>query len=320
VEFSMTRDRSVSLFSRGDIDFCCPMAQSVGEAPLMPPELPKRLSPTGKAMRELCLKSGNLCAFPGCRQRMMDADGRFIGQVCHIEAAEKEGERFNPSMTNEQRRHVSNLLLMCYPHHTVTNDVVAYPVPKLRRLKAEHEQRFTAPDSTTLAALAGLKDWTIDVAPTTVHSLGRLVATLGWSPSREEAAFCVGLLNRFTESFQKVPHVVRHFIGLVAERIYRMRDTRAVVMSPFSGTRILVSDLKGALRVHEDKIWELGGQLDTYKLGRMDEMETDVGTQAAVMVRDLDGWEMWVDLARFSANTSVQMSTFTLDLDFGCLD
>ena len=63
-------------------------------------EVVKRLAPRGETLRELFLKSGNLCAFPGCASLMMNAEGVFVGQVCHIEAAEVGGERFNPSMTN----------------------------------------------------------------------------------------------------------------------------------------------------------------------------------------------------------------------------
>ena len=54
---------------------------------------------------------------------MIDDDGTFVGQVCHIEAAEKGGERFNEKQTNEERRNFANLMLMCYDHHRVTNDV-----------------------------------------------------------------------------------------------------------------------------------------------------------------------------------------------------
>src|SRR5690606_5537463 len=50
------------------------------------PEKPKRLTPTNKTLREIFLKSGNLCAFPSCTNIMMDADGTFIGNLCHIEA------------------------------------------------------------------------------------------------------------------------------------------------------------------------------------------------------------------------------------------
>ena len=88
-------------------------------------EKPKRLAPTTDTTRELFLKSGNLCAFPGCGRLMMNGDGVFIGQVCHIEAAEEAGERFNLAMSNEDRRAFSNLMLMCYEHHQITNDVTA---------------------------------------------------------------------------------------------------------------------------------------------------------------------------------------------------
>ena len=52
---------------------------------------------------------------------MMNTEGVFIGQVCHIEAADEGGERFNPSMTPKERRQLSNLLLMCYPHQLAMN-------------------------------------------------------------------------------------------------------------------------------------------------------------------------------------------------------
>lgn len=91
-------------------------------------EKPKRLTPLPDTLRELFLKSGNLCAFPNCKALMMDADGVFIGQVCHIEAAEEGGKRFNSSISNEERRTASNLMLMCYEHHQVTNDEKKYPV------------------------------------------------------------------------------------------------------------------------------------------------------------------------------------------------
>jgi hypothetical protein len=54
-----------------------------------------RLAPLSVTLRELFLKSGNLCAYPGCGKLMMNADGVFIGMVCHIEGAEEGGERFN---------------------------------------------------------------------------------------------------------------------------------------------------------------------------------------------------------------------------------
>ena len=58
-------------------------------------EAPKRLAPTSEVARELYLKSGNQCAFPGCEKVMINSEGTFIGQICHIEAAMPDGPRFN---------------------------------------------------------------------------------------------------------------------------------------------------------------------------------------------------------------------------------
>jgi hypothetical protein len=77
---------------------------------------------------------------------MMNEASLFIGQLCHIEAAEPGGERFNPEMTNEQRRAAPNLMLMCYPHHVETNNVGRFSVLDLRKMKANHERRFARPD------------------------------------------------------------------------------------------------------------------------------------------------------------------------------
>jgi hypothetical protein len=74
---------------------------------------------------------------------MIDSGGKFVGQICHIEAAEKGGERFNPKQTNEECRGFANLVLMCYEHHVATNDVDKYKVSDLQKQKAEHEKKFT---------------------------------------------------------------------------------------------------------------------------------------------------------------------------------
>jgi hypothetical protein len=112
----------------------------------------KRKSPNRDTLRELYLKSGNQCAFPDCTRVMLNKEGTFVGQICHIEAAEEGGERFNPDMTDKERAAFPNLMLMCYEHHVATNDVEQYPVPALRAMKAEHEARFTDPAQSILDA------------------------------------------------------------------------------------------------------------------------------------------------------------------------
>ncbi len=82
-------------------------------------EIPRRLMPTASVARDLYLRSGNRCAYPGCDQALMTADEVLVGRIAHIEAALPGGPRFRASMTNEERRSFENLLLMCGTHHDV---------------------------------------------------------------------------------------------------------------------------------------------------------------------------------------------------------
>lgn len=237
----------------------------------MTPEVPKRLAPRGETLRELFLRSGKICAFPGCAALMMDEKGNFIGQLCHIEAAEPGGERFNHLMTNEQRRHVSNLLLMCYPHHVETNDTAVFTVDRMQQIKADHESRFSDPGRVILAQL---KDWTTDDKHTAVSNMrnyDRVTGHLSGLTS-DQIAETMAELNAYIERLCLIPMPTRRFIGKVAERMHRMRDTR-VVSGDTSSDKILVSDLANAFRLTERQIAQNANELDGYRIGCIDQID-----------------------------------------------
>jgi tetratricopeptide (TPR) repeat protein len=104
---------------------------------------PQRLSPTKETLNRLFALSGNICAFPGCNHEIFDEDFELVAQVCHIESALPEGERFNEDSNNEDRRKLENLMAMCLKHHVKTNNVTAYTTEKLREMKRAHEAQFT---------------------------------------------------------------------------------------------------------------------------------------------------------------------------------
>jgi hypothetical protein len=93
-------------------------------------------------LRALFARSGNRCAFPGCTAPLVNEKNQFIAQVCHIEAAEAGGERFNATQTDERRRAYENLILLCYPHHIETDDECLYTAEQLRSMKSNHERVF----------------------------------------------------------------------------------------------------------------------------------------------------------------------------------
>lgn len=101
-----------------------------------------RKAPKLDTLRALFAKSGNCCAFPGCKNKIINNKNQLIGEICHIEAAEEGGERYNPKQTDEERRHYDNLILLCHEHHVETNDVQEYTVNKLKNMKKVHEAKF----------------------------------------------------------------------------------------------------------------------------------------------------------------------------------
>lgn len=101
-----------------------------------------RKAPKLDTLRALFAKSGNCCAFPGCKNRIINSKNQLIGEVCHIEAAEEGGERYNQNQTDEERRHYDNLILLCHEHHIETDNVEEYTVDKLKNMKKIHEAKF----------------------------------------------------------------------------------------------------------------------------------------------------------------------------------
>lgn len=98
-----------------------------------------RLAINKTVLRDLAIRSKNKCAFPGCDHPILDEAGNYIAELCHIEAAEPGGQRYNPAQSDDERRAYANLLFLCHRHHKETDDEHLFPVERLKALKANHE-------------------------------------------------------------------------------------------------------------------------------------------------------------------------------------
>ncbi|MAP22158.1 MAG: hypothetical protein CL582_14600 [Alteromonadaceae bacterium] len=174
-------------------------------------ETVKRLNPTPTTQRALFLLSRNECAFPGCTQRMVDDVGHYIGKICHIEAANVGGPRFNAAQSNEDRRQFSNLLLMCGTHHDITDDVIKYPVDVMQNLKAEHEgQALSGPSE---ADIQRFVDFSLLSTAQYPVSFSKLDLTYWDNRSFEEA-------KKFLDMFLNVPTLSRSFYAHALNNAY----------------------------------------------------------------------------------------------------
>jgi hypothetical protein len=94
---------------------------------------------TQNTLKRLYGLSGNQCAFPGCGKQLVNESNAANSNVCHIEAAELGGQRYNKDMTDQMRADYPNLIALCPSHHIATNDESIYTVDKFKAMKAEHE-------------------------------------------------------------------------------------------------------------------------------------------------------------------------------------
>lgn len=93
-------------------------------------------------VKKLFALSGNLCAFPGCIEKMVDDNGVVLGKICHIEAAKKGGPRYDEDSNDEKRRNFDNLILLCPNHHTKIDNDPSYTIDSLKKMKVEHQNKF----------------------------------------------------------------------------------------------------------------------------------------------------------------------------------
>lgn len=272
------------------------------------PEVPKRLAPTRETLRELYLKSGNRCAFPGCKRSLFNIKGVFVGQICHIEAAEPGGERFNKKQTNEQRRAPANLVLMCYDHHVETDDVVRFPVAAMVRIKNDHEKKFSDVVGTMLMTVADHTTLTTARVP---QNLNKINASLKWSLSDEESAEFLAELTEFINKISKVPLPSRELFSILVKR-GEIGQFRADLDCS-------IADIKQATQLTSDELRECLSILEKASFV-FDNGKNDFGVQMIGIAEAKSGWPVWSDLREFCKKNGLDLSLLIEGLDFSYLE
>ncbi|MGA4504427.1 MULTISPECIES: HNH endonuclease [Citrobacter freundii complex] len=167
-----------------------------------------RLNPKSTTLRTLFLRSGNQCAFPECNVELVNAYDQYVGNVCHIEAAEEGGERYNVSQSDEDRRSYSNLILLCANHHKITDDVKMYPVHILQSMKMKHESNFhekSIADNKISAFVNSTHDETINLP----QNLNKIQSSILEYFQEYELSGLVGHAQDYFSRFKGIPEATR---------------------------------------------------------------------------------------------------------------
>lgn len=104
-------------------------------------------TPSVAEQKLLALRSGNVCAFRGCTERLITdgphGDSTLTGEVAHVIADSRQGPRGDSSLTDAERDKADNLVYLCEKHHKVVDrHPRVYSVAVLRQMKTDHEERI----------------------------------------------------------------------------------------------------------------------------------------------------------------------------------
>lgn len=104
---------------------------------------------TSGTEKALFLLSRGLCYAPNCAERVIrrvEGDDIVNVQIAHICAAERGGLRYDPTMDDDDRRHFSNLILLCTVHHKRVDSKITgkqYTAEDLQAWKQAREKGFS---------------------------------------------------------------------------------------------------------------------------------------------------------------------------------
>ena len=270
-------------------------------------ETVKRLDPTKDTLRVLFLQSANLCAYPGCNRSIMLRDGTFVGQLCHIEAAEEGGQRFNALMTNEERRQPANLVLMCYDHHVVTNDVEKWTVERMQELKAGHEKTVYDFLDNVQIKIVDFTALEVPKPAATISKLSKLWKDL--KLDADEISYNIRILNSVLERVKKLPRPVRELLAVIVSKV----EPR------MNGSYVSYSEIELACNKSSDDLIPLLGLLDKYRFvsfGGYNEFD-----QPEMVLYNLEhGWDLWKDFRELEVAGEATLHELIVNMNFKMLD
>lgn len=278
-------------------------------------ETPKRLTPSPEVTRRLYLASGNRCAYPQCDQALMGADAILVGQIAHIEGALPDSARFNPKMSNEQRRGYDNLLLLCGTHHiTIDRDVERWTVANLKELKRKHEAIYTA-------AVDQLRRQVGDITEGVTYTPavnGLAILDSDGLDEHERAESCKEI-NRFAEHLSKIPVNARSLLALILARGEKLPHAAA---SRWSGEfQIPVRVLRSIADCTAVQLRQHVEVLEHFDLLYRDDEPFD-GPPLYIVGNSTPGigWPLLQDIRDFADTDQAAFRCIRCDLDFSALD
>ncbi|MCQ1766099.1 hypothetical protein NOJ28_11185 [Neorhizobium galegae] len=280
-------------------------------------EEPKRLTPKPEVLRQLYLLSGNNCAMAACKNIIIDRKGVMVGQICHIEAALPDGARFNRHQSNEERRALSNLILLCANHHLIVDSKLheaEWTLSKVKKMKADHEARFQAIEGLLEQSFESrFVDSTTSLNPTDpgdFKELERHMPECAGTPM--QVAQRKKEVAAYIKKLERMPNQEREFMLSIIKRWLRLDSGRISVS-------VNAHDVISAFNMTTDEVNHMGSALKRYGVGELGEIGVGWEDEWHIIIHDPYKRLSWQDIAAFCDKSGNSLDDFVLHLKFGLL-
>jgi hypothetical protein len=282
----------------------------------------RNVSPTRKSNyraveRELWMLSGNECAHAGCTSRMVTESGAYIGEIAHIRGVKPTAARHDPTMSDEDLRDKSNLVLLCHEHHIETDDEKQYPVARMQKMKELHEARFRKAYKEFELQFT---DYTDDLHPMHCRTLERWRDVLGLQGDDFDQTYFETEARRINALADKLSSLTDE-----ARRLFCFVVAKGSV-DRFGGTfHFPLSELSRRTKTGKSKIADIFDELQRLDFGSIHWPEHGDSEPPEVVVYGPTEdqrfhSEILVPLRHFCEQTRQEIETFIVHLRFDLLD
>ncbi|UWZ85253.1 hypothetical protein [Occallatibacter riparius] len=241
---------------------------------------------------------------------MMDEEGNFVGEICHIEAAKTGGERFRAAMTDEERRSFDNLLLLCHRHHVVTNNVHKFSVSKLKEMKAAHERKFSQIEEKMNATIT---DHSLESEAAEATTL---IGILGTPDEHRPGE--VKRMRKYASRVRELPIETRRLLSIAVRRAYE-KATREHDLGGLGSATVNPFEVQKATGLTDDEIREQVRILSDHKLASVDDDE-GIGRWTMYIYGEGHWSRLPEDIAGFCKAQGISLDEIFVNLRFDLLD
>ena len=224
-----------------------------------------------------------------------------------------KGARFNPTMTNDQRRAISNLILLCGGHHAQIDSKKnerKWPIDAVCKIKENHEAKFRGLEDTLQQSFeSSFIDNTEALDPTHPIAFSVLEKFLpDCEVDAKDKTERLKQVNNYLKDMSRVPETERNFMLAVIKRAEKLDSIGECVS-------VNANDLHSALRLSLSKIKTLCDALDRYRVGHI-ELDAE---RTHVLIYNPSDFLGWADIIKFCNKSGEIIDRFVLHLKFGLL-